>query len=571
MIVTLSCEDSLIRLRCAKFVGADRGRFPKSDLHRDMNKETFYAPLLVFLSVFLFFIGLGARDFWAPVEPRYAEIIRVMFFRGEWIVPTINGDLYTDKPILYFWFALLGAKVFGAVTDWTVRLPAALGGMGFVLATYLIGRDFLNARAGLIGAAVLATSMRVLWEARWAHVDTVFCAFFMFSLYFGARSLLRVGKANEILLAYLFVALATLTKGLIGIVLPGLLFAALMLTRRDRRMIVDAKLHLGVPIFFLVAGPWFYLVARATDAKWLTDFIYIHHIQRYTAGAGHRQPFYYYLTTLPADFLPWTVFVIPALLAYRPYRSKCADPTVQFFLLWFLTVFLFFTLSDTKRDLYLLPLLPTLALLVGKYLDDLGGGKLAQDAVYRWMTVGFFASVAVCGFCLPLVAWYIRRDAFSAILPASIALLVSGICAAIFVRRRQPLMLAASVAAMMALTVICASIAIMPYLENFKSPRPFAQKVTGIVPPAAPIYIYADTMNDFNYYTGREIIPVLPAASAVDALLARGQGGYLLVKDRDLRRLTQLPREWIVASDERGATRWHLIGMPTHSAQRADG
>ena len=73
----------------------------------------------------LYISALGARDFWAPVEPRYAEIARVMFSKNEWIVPTINGDLYTDKPILYFWLVLLGARVFGAVNEWTVRLPAA--------------------------------------------------------------------------------------------------------------------------------------------------------------------------------------------------------------------------------------------------------------------------------------------------------------------------------------------------------------------------------------------------------------------------------------------------------------
>jgi 4-amino-4-deoxy-L-arabinose transferase-like glycosyltransferase len=142
----------------------------------------------------LYISALGMRDFWAPVEPRYAEIARVMFSKNEWIVPTINGDLYTDKPILYFWLALIGAKIFGAVNEWTVRLPAALGGVGFVLATYLIGRDFLNARAGLIGAAVLATSMRVLWEARWAHVDMVFCVFLVFAVYFGARALFHKGQ-----------------------------------------------------------------------------------------------------------------------------------------------------------------------------------------------------------------------------------------------------------------------------------------------------------------------------------------------------------------------------------------
>src|SRR5689334_14000619 len=102
----------------------------------------------------LFLFGLGWRDFWAPVEPRYAEIARVMFLKGQWLVPTVNGDLYTDKPIFYFWLVLIGAKIFGGVTEWTVRLPAALGGVGCVMATYLIGRDLIRSRVGFISAVI---------------------------------------------------------------------------------------------------------------------------------------------------------------------------------------------------------------------------------------------------------------------------------------------------------------------------------------------------------------------------------------------------------------------------------
>ena len=507
----------------------------------------------------LYISALGARDFWAPVEPRYAEIARVMFSKNEWVVPTINGDLYTDKPILYFWLVLLVARVFGAVNEWTVRLPAALGGVGFVFGTYLLGRDFFNGRAGFIAAAILATTMRVVWEARWAHVDMVFCAFFVFAVYFGARALFQKGQPHEILFTYLFLALATLTKGLIGVVLPGLLFLAVMLVRREWRLIFVLKLHLGLPLFFLIAAPWFYLVTRATDGKWLADFIYIHHIQRYTAGAGHRQPFYYYLTTLPADFLPWTIFLIPALFAFRPYRRRWADPVVQFFVLWFFSVFLFFTFSDTKRDLYLLPLMPTLALFVGRYFDDLATGKIALSAAYQGLAIAFFGLVAIAGFAVPCAAWFVRRDAFAAVLPTSLVLLLGGSGTVLFLWRRRSLQAAASIAAMMALTVLCAAIWLMPYLENFKSPRLFSQQVNQIVPATLPVYVYADTMNDFNFYMGREIMPILSTPLAVDALLARGQPGYLLIKERDLRRLPKLPRKWIITSEARSGTPWHLV------------
>ena len=200
-----------------------------------MSEQRRYPFYLLLLSVVLFFPGLGARDFWAPVEPRYAEIARVMFAKGEWIVPMVNGDLYTDKPILYFWLVLIAAKVAGAVNEWTVRLPAAFGGVGFVLTTYFFARDFFSPRIGLLAAVMLATSARVIWEARWAHIDALFCFFFLLSVYFAARALLRKGGPHEILLAYVFMGLATLAKGLIGVVLPALLLVSFMIARRDWR------------------------------------------------------------------------------------------------------------------------------------------------------------------------------------------------------------------------------------------------------------------------------------------------------------------------------------------------
>jgi 4-amino-4-deoxy-L-arabinose transferase-like glycosyltransferase len=522
---------------------------------------------LFFLALVLFFPGLGARDLWAPVEPRYGEIARIMFARNAWIVPTINGDLYTDKPIIYFWLVLLASKIAGAVNEWTVRLPAALGGIGLVLTTYYFGRDFFSARIGFFSAVILTTCMRVIWEARWAHVDALFCFFFVLSVYFGARALLRKGGANEILLAYAFMALAMLAKGLIGVVLPGILFAAFVAAQREWRLIGAARIPLGIAIFLIVAAPWFYLVHQATDGKWLADFIFIHHLQRYTAGAGHRQPFYYYLTTLPVDFLPWTVFAIAALSARPDLRKAWTNPVAQFFLLWFLVVFVFFSLSDTKRDLYLMPLLPPLALFVGNYFDALAAGRLPQGRLYRWLTSTYFSLMALAGLALPVIAWFIRRDAVGALMPASAVLAVGGICAMAFIRRRQPLMALASVGVMMTGTILATSLWIFPYLERFKSPRIFSLEVNKIVPARTPLYIYADTMNDFNYYLKREVIPILSSPAAVDALLAREQNGYMLIKERDLKRVPSLSREWIVASDADGTSTWYLIELSRRMAK----
>lgn len=516
---------------------------------------------LLGLTLILFFTGLGGRDFWAPVEPRYAEIARIMFTKGDWIVPTVNGDLYTDKPLLYFWLVLIASHIAGQVNEWTLRLPAALAGLGFVWTTYLLGRDFYGPRVGLIAAAALATSARVIWEARWAHIDMVFGLFFLLTIYLGARSLLREGSKTEILLAYGFMGLAVLAKGLIGIVLPALLLAAFAIIRRDWRMIVDAKLPLGIPLFLLLVAPWFYLVNSATDGKWLADFIYVHHIQRYTEGVGHRQPFYYYFMTLPADFLPWTIFAIPAVFAYFPYRQLRQRPIPLFFFLWFLVVFVFFSVSDTKRDLYLLPLLPAVALLVANYVDDLAQKQLPESALYRWLTPFYFGAVAIIGLALPIVAWVVRRETFWISFPPAVVLAVGGILTVVFLRQRRPLKVVTAVTLLMTSTLVCVSIWILPYVNQFKSRRPFSLQVKKIVPATAPLYVYADNMHDFNFYIRREVIPVLSSPGDVANVLRQPTLSYLLITDRELGKLSMFGPEEVVMTDSVGSTIWNLIAL----------
>lgn len=509
-------------------------------------------------ALLLFFPGLGARDLWAPVEPRYAEIVRVMFAKGEWVVPTINGALYTDKPILYFWMALLAAKLSGGVSEWAVRLPAALGGVGFVLTTYFIGRDFYSARVGALAALVIATSFRVIWEARWAHVDLLFSWFFLLTIYFGARALLRRGGPNEILPAYVFMALATLTKGLIGIVLPALLLIAFMIARRDWSLLRAAKLPLGIPLFAAVAGPWFYLASRASEGKWVIDFLYVHHLQRYVVGTGHNQPFYYYLTTFPADFLPWTAFLIPAT-AGRSYRLSWNHPQAQFFFLWFAVVLTFFLLSATKRDLYLLPLFPPLALLVANYLNDLAAQDWAGGGLNLWFAVIFFGSVALAGLALPIAVWTLRPEFFWLLLPSTIVAASGGLAATALILRRRPEPVAISLGAMMLLLTVTAAFWVFPRLEPFKSHRQFAAEINRRVPAAAPLYVYEDTTNDFNYYARREKIPVLDAPAEIARLRDAGEKSYVLVKERALRKLPAMAAESIIARNTLGDTTWHLL------------
>ncbi|HXF76350.1 MAG TPA: hypothetical protein VNN13_09685, partial [Methylomirabilota bacterium] len=146
------------------------------------------------------------------------------------------------------------------------------------------------------------------------------------------------------------------------------------------------------------------------------------------------------------------------------------------------------------------------------------------------------------------------------LVPSAVVLVGAALLAIYFICHRRPFAVVKAVAGMMALGILSAAVTIFPYLERFKSHRAFAYEIKKIVPPTAPLFVYADSMNDFNYYTGKQSIPVISSPRQLDALVG-GAGGYVLVKERDLGALPQLSREWIVASESLGSATWHLIEL----------
>lgn len=531
-----------------------------------MNQERNYPFYLLVLSGVVFLTGLGTRDFWSPVEPRYAEIARIMYLKNEWVVPMVNGTLYTDKPIFYFWLVHLFSKLAGAVNEWTVRLPAALGGIGLVLVTYRLGKQFYTARVGLWAGVVMATCVRVIWEARWAHLDTLFACFFTLSMCFAARAVLDKTQRKQFLCAYACMALATLTKGLIGIVLPALVLASYVIVRREWRLILEARLVPGIVIFLAIAAPWFVLVSYATDGKWLHDFFYLHHIQRYTDGLGHREPAYYYLRTLPVDFLPWTIVALPALFVYRLDWKWFRQPARLYLCLWFAAIFVFFSASDTKRDLYLLPLFPVVALFIAKFITSWADGSFAQPVWFRGIVAAGFAIIAMASIASPVVAWFVRPDAVVPVVVAA-SVMGAGTLLTAYAAWRKPIpLVCTALAGTMAAGIVVLAYSVFPFVDRFKSPRPVVEAIARHAAASTPLFIYADSMHDYNFYAGRELIPVISATGGLDKLRREAGLGFLLVKQKDLRELGEQNQDLIeekIAIDQRAAGRWwYLVPLP---------
>src|SRR5512133_813950 len=325
---------------------------------------------LLILAVILgipFFQYLGGLPLIDPDEGRYAEIPREMLERGDLITPTLNYVKYFEKPPLLYWINAASLKVFGE-NEFAARFPSALCGLLTVLATDIVARQLYGRRAAWISALVLGTSAGFVLQSRIILTDMLltFCltaalgAFIVASQREGRRS-----RALPWYLFYLLCALATLAKGLIGMVFPaGIVFFYLLLSRRWK-LLSEMRLATGLLLFLAVAAPWFVAVSLR-NPEFAHFFFIREHFERFTSTVhGRYQPFWFFVPVMLGTMLPWAFFIPGALV--RGWRDRHHEDgrAGMYLLVWVMLIFLFFSKSSSKLIPYILPVFPPLALLIG--------------------------------------------------------------------------------------------------------------------------------------------------------------------------------------------------------------
>ena len=331
--------------------------------------------LLLTIFGFAFFQTLGRLPLIEPDEGRYAEIPREMLERCDFITPMLNYVKYFEKPPLHYWLNAISMSVFGQ-NEFAVRFPGALMGLLAVILTYHLGRKLFDRRTGLLSAIILGTCAGFLVQARLNFTDmTLTCTLSAALGFFIVAA--REGEQRKALyyhLAYICAALAVLAKGLIGIVFPGAIVFLYLLLARRWRLLREMRLATGIPLFLLVAAPWFILVSLRNPE--FARFFFIHeHFERFTTKVhGRYQPIWFFIPVLFGTMLPWS-FLIPAAVrgAWRGRRSEGGNARL-YLVIWAVFIFLFFSKSDSKLIPYILPLFPALAILLGHafstILDD---------------------------------------------------------------------------------------------------------------------------------------------------------------------------------------------------------
>lgn len=348
----------------------------------------------------LFNAGIPITD---PVESNYALTAKEMVVSGDWLSPRIYGQYWFDKPIMIYWLIALAYKVFG-INEFAARFPAAVFSAASVAWLFWFAdKIYASRRTAFYSALILATSLEFWVLSRMIITDAVL--FFFTSVSIAAFYLQFLNrKSSWYVAAYAAAGLAVLTKGPVGIVLPGLIIFLYLVSGRRWQLISTLYFVRGGLIFSIVAVPWYLAMYITHGYEFVDTFLGLHNVLRATVSE-HPQDnvFYYYLLLFPVSLLPWAGIFFRSLLRGR----KNHGAHFSFLLVWIAGFLGFYSLMATKYLTYVFPALFPAALLAGRCLQ----GLVQQGGRKQWLwlsgpTVFLLAVLAAVPHFLPdLTVW----------------------------------------------------------------------------------------------------------------------------------------------------------------------
>lgn len=409
----------------------------------------------------IWFVSIGHNALIHPDEGRYATISLGMLQSGDWITPRLNGLLYFEKPALPYWIGALSFQLFG-VSEASARLWPAISGFLSITLVGMTARRLWGSEAGHTAALVMGSSCWVMANSHFLNLDTGLTFFLTLSL---CAFLLAqredaglAARRNWMWLCWAAMAGATLSKGLIGILIPGAVLVLYSLL--FRQFFFWRRLHLitGLILFLALSAPWFVLVSMRNHD--FAQFFFVHeHFQRFLTTEHHRSgPLWYFVPFLLVGFMPWTTLLLPMLLQglRREGRSALLQAD-RLLLLWAVFIFAFFSKSGSKLPSYILPMFPALALLAGHYLSRIRPGEMAKHLILP--VLGWAALLVLDPFVarwqgpdVPLAVLH-RLAGFTAL--GALSFLLGAACAWRFLalERKLPAIIALSIASVCALTL----------------------------------------------------------------------------------------------------------------------
>ncbi|WP_200974888.1 glycosyltransferase family 39 protein [Echinicola sp. 20G] len=333
-----------------------------------LNRKKYVEWALLLLSLILHFSNISGLSIYALDEAKNATAAIEMMQNKDWIIPTFNGEYRFDKPPLHYYFFILSYQVFG-ISEFSARFFPALFGFLTTYITYRFTKRNLGFKAGILSLLVLASSLHWYIQFHMAVPDP-FLIFFMTSglmlFYEWSKSGFRSRK--YMLAIYASLALATLSKGPVGVVLPvlAMLIYSLSVNLLNAKRLVRIFHPGGLFLFFLMALPWYILVATKTNGLWVEEFFFKHNLGRFSAPMeGHGGGFWLTWIYVIAGMLPFAFFIPQSFWHTIKFRT---NKLTTFSLIASITIIVFFMMAGTKLPNYTVPAYPFIAILIGNYL-----------------------------------------------------------------------------------------------------------------------------------------------------------------------------------------------------------
>jgi 4-amino-4-deoxy-L-arabinose transferase-like glycosyltransferase len=534
--------------------------------------------LLVFCSL-LFILGVGRWDLWDPDEPRYAQVAKEMVNGGDWILMHVNGKIYEDKPPLFFWLIGLSSFLWQGFTSFSVRFPGAFLGTLTVILTFFLGKKLYTSRTGFLSGLILATSFEFAYLSIRADIDATLTFFTTASLFcFLQWCQYKKGEGGEkkytrsltIYGFYISMALATLGKGPVGFILPLLVSLIYLLFQKDWEGIKGMRIPSGMVLFLAIVLSWYLPAIFKGGETYLNATLFHQIIDRFAKGTSHVRPFYYYFANFPADFLPWFLFLPGAIVLGLSEKKAKYPKEFLFLLIWFLSIFLFFSFSKGKRAIYLLPLYPAASLLVGRFWDTYISGSNHYSVrkiwvslpIYLFAILFFFMGIIlylipiVANFSVgpptskmlgPIIKWagigakylsYVPRES---VVPFILLLLGSNILLFLAHGLKYRSAVFTIIVVMIGIAFFYGTRVIFPLVNPFKSARFISQDIKQIMKPEERLAMYGDFGSGgtapYNFYTG--IVPILEIESEKEMIdfLHTEERVFCILKYQDYEKL----------------------------------
>jgi 4-amino-4-deoxy-L-arabinose transferase-like glycosyltransferase len=482
------------------------------------------AAALVALALFVFFANLWRYGLWEPDEARYAEIAREMLTGGNFIVPHLNYVAYVEKPPLLYWLTSMSYLVLG-VNEFAARVPVALSALVTALAAYYFALRTYGRRVAILAGAILVTTPLFAILAQVLTTDmtlTMLTTIASFALFLHRRE-----GGRWCWIAYIAIALAILTKGPVGAILPIAAFVAFLVWQRDLSGAI-ARFHAvaGIVLIIVIAAPWFVALA-IREPGYLDFYIVGEHLERaFVPDYSHSEAFYFYIPVIVAGMLPWSLMV-PILT----WRDSTPNPARRFCLVAAAVIIALFSIASAKLIPYILPAIPFLAILIADGLaacawpEDAARAPRPPDSRILVESGVLLILMGIAAGAVALIAAHIRTPYVMAARPAlyasAVIFIAWGVVATICFARRRATLGIASVVAAMTLALFAGN-----YARIETEPlRSYANLCRAVAAAAgdAPIICYHRYVQALPFYNRRRVI-LLGARTELDFGAKRDPG-----------------------------------------------